>query len=193
MSEHLQLSLLKLTNAVFPQARGIMNRKKRQIWKHTEVDSCQWSSRRGPHRSPLRESVHSACWDGAVTNLPPTARLHVNFKLRVGLDPPGKKVSPQNEREMKKAMQWRLMLLKAIIHAEVEAMLLRLSGKGGGEIKSRSRQNSGKAKRAGLFFYNSFAVSVGSVAPDFCPMAFSGYAPAHYGECEKRNPYLTSG
>lgn len=95
MSERLQLSLLKLINAVFPQPRGIINREKRQLWKHTEVDSCQWSSWPGPHCGPLPESMHSARWDGAATNLPPRARLHMNFKLRVGLGPSGKKVSPR--------------------------------------------------------------------------------------------------
>lgn len=102
MSERLQLSLLKLINAVFPQPRGIINREKRQLWKHTEVDSCQWSSWPGPHCGPLPESRHSARWDGAATNLPPRARLHMNFKLRVGLGPSGKKVSPKTTNKWKK-------------------------------------------------------------------------------------------
>lgn len=89
-------------------------------------------------------------------------------------------------------MQWRRVLSKAIIHAQVEAVLLRLSGKAGKNQKQIWTKFR-KSKKGRIVFFNSFAASVGSVAPDFCPMVFSGYAPAHYGECKKRNPYLTSG
>lgn len=78
--------------------------------------------------------------------------------------------------------------LHYMLHAHVEFW----DGTSEGKIKSRSKRNSGKAKRAGLI-YLFFPTSLWYSWAQLLPIVFAGYAPTHYWECKKRNPYLTSG
>lgn len=99
----------------------------------------------------------------------------------------------EKKNPTKKVKQQIMILVESLSSLCVSCSGRLWDGPGSEKLKEgREKKKSGKAKRARLK-KKCFVAFLGSVASDFCPVVFAGYVPVHYGECKKRNPYLTSG